>query len=446
MPPSAIVIGAGVAGLIAAQTLRNASFNVVVLEARQRIGGRISSETLFSNITVDAGAAWLEGVKGNPLAQLASSAGIKTQITTWDNFLTLTSKGKPVAPSDMKKAETLFTNFFDWVAITNDDGKFNTTSSLEDALQKFLATKPKPSTAVMQTLRWKLAFEVEEEYAAPLSSLSAMYFDSDTAYTGDYAMFPAGYSQVMRVLAAGLDVRYGDPVGTVTMQNNSIVIRTLRGTTYSAKYVVCTLPLGVLKAGVVRFVPALPARKALAIRRLGFGLLDKIILLFPEKFWDENYDLLDGFGQVNGQAGSPWPSLLFLDRVVGAPVVVAFNFGAQARHLERATDAQNVAEAMTVIRTSFGANVPDPIAHLITRWEADPFSRGAYSFIAAGAIPDDFTELARPIKSPNGGSLLTFAGEATSRTRPGTAPGAYLSGRLAAQRIIDQANLTTSKP
>jgi Flavin containing amine oxidoreductase len=71
--------------------------------------------------------------------------------------------------------------------------------------------------------------------------------------------------------------------------------------------------------------------------------------------------------QVNGKPGSPWPSLLFLDRVVGAPIVVAFNFGDQARRLEAASDAQCIEEAMGVIRASFGADVPDPVAHLVTR-------------------------------------------------------------------------------
>jgi monoamine oxidase len=75
----------------------------------------------------------------------------------------------------------------------------------------------------------------------------------------------------------------------------------------------------------------------------------------------------------------------------------------------------------------------------MSRWEADPFSRGSYSFIAAGATPDDFDALAKPVQSPSGSSLLAFAGEATSRMRPGTAPGAFLSGKQAAQRIIAHA-------
>ncbi len=70
------------------------------------------------------------------------------------------------------------------------------------------------------------------------------------------------------------------------------------------------------------------------------------------------------------------------------------------------------------------------------RWEADRFSRGSYSFIAAGATPEDFDALAKPVESGSGDSMLVFAGEATSRSRPGTAPGAFLSGKQAAQRII----------
>jgi polyamine oxidase len=78
-----------------------------VLEARQRIGGRISSELLYPNITVDAGAAWLEGTRGNPLAQLAASAGIPTRTTSWDNFLLLTSTGQPVNPTIIQNVSLL---------------------------------------------------------------------------------------------------------------------------------------------------------------------------------------------------------------------------------------------------------------------------------------------------------------------------------------------------
>jgi [histone H3]-N6,N6-dimethyl-L-lysine4 FAD-dependent demethylase len=110
--------------------------------------------------------------------------------------------------------------------------------------------------------------------------------------------------QVVEKLASGLNVRLGSVVTTITVSKDSITVELEEGNVLNAQYVICTVPLGVLKENQIHFEPKLPQHKLAAIERLGFGLLDKIVLLFPEKFWED--DSLDGFGQVSLLAVHPF--------------------------------------------------------------------------------------------------------------------------------------------
>ena len=115
---------------------------------------------------------------------------------------------------------------------------------------------------------------------------------------------------------------------------------------------------------------------------------------------------------------------------VAMPMLVAFHTGAHARDLERRSDDETVAGAVAALRATYGADTPAPLETHVTRWSADPFARGAYSFVAAAATPDDRIALATPL-----GRAVFFAGEATHAGYPSTVHGAYLSGIAAAKAV-----------
>ncbi len=202
-------------------------------------------------------------------------------------------------------------------------------------------------------------------------------------------------------------------------------VRTTRST-YDADAAVVTLPLGVLQKGDVRFTPALPARKQRAVDRMGMGLLDKCYLRFPRAFWGERYQL---FGHIGARTGR-WPEWYDVRRVVGEPVLLGFSATDFATHLERLSDREVVADAMSVLRTVFGRSVPDPTGVIVTRWGRDRWSYGSHSHLPPGSSPADHDALAAPV-----GRRLAFAGEATHRRFPATAHGAYLSGLRAAREV-----------
>ncbi|KAJ1630857.1 flavin-containing amine oxidoreductase-domain containing protein [Pavlovales sp. CCMP2436] len=220
----------------------------------------------------------------------------------------------------------------------------------------------------------------------------------------------------------------------------------------TADAVVVTLPLGVLKARKVFFEPPLPFKKMDAIKRLGFGTLNKVWLRFDSAFWAEKeggsdyFGFLPPVGREHGCCYLFWnlhridpaqPALLALlagkAAVVGgrakgsAPKCVCKGEGCDGGCSGR---EQAVEVAMDALRGIFGAAVPAPLAVHVTAWETDPFAMGTYSHIAVGATPADYDTLAEPH------GRVHFAGEATCATHPATASGAYLSGLRAAGEVL----------
>ena len=243
---------------------------------------------------------------------------------------------------------------------------------------------------------------------------------------GDDLILLSGYKSIVDFLARELTVRTcGEIVQHIGWSRAGVQVRTNKAT-HQADHVIVTLPLGVLKAGTVKFTPPLPAEKLEAIRGLGMGLLDKCVLRFPKVFWPPKQDWLE-YLPAGRNLWSEWVSLAHAGSL---PILIGFNAAETGREIEPWTDEQIVSSAMQTLRTLFGAGIPAPIDVQITRWAGDPFSLGSYSFNALGCRPKMRTDLEQSLD----GRVL-FAGEATSRKYFGTVHGAYLSGIRAAREI-----------
>ena len=182
----------------------------------------------------------------------------------------------------------------------------------------------------------------------------------------------------------------------------------------------------ILKKGNVIFSPQLPTRKVQAIQNLGMGVFDKVYLRFADRFWSREPTWFEYIGE-NPKA---WPMFLNIWKFNEQPILAAFNVGAFAQSLERQTDRDVINGAMTVLRTIYGKNTPEPIAAKVTRWGSDPYSLGAYSYIPKGETAANLDVLGEPVDN-----RLFFAGEATSSKDYATVHAAYLSGIRAADQI-----------
>jgi monoamine oxidase len=158
------------------------------------------------------------------------------------------------------------------------------------------------------------------------------------------------------------------------------------------------------------------------------GVLNKIFLQFDEVFWD---DTVDWIGIVPPDGLDPWVDWVTIGRTDDVPVLLGFAAGDFGRRVDTMGDEEAVASALATLRSAH-PDAPEPVDALVTRWGADEFARGSYSFAAVGSDPSMRDDLATPV-----GEQVYLAGEATSREHPSTVHGALLSGRRAAEQVLD---------
>jgi monoamine oxidase len=420
--PSVLVIGAGLAGLSAARDLHSAGVKVTVLEARDRIGGRIWTSRAWPDLPMDMGASWIHSTKGNPLTKLADQAAVARLATSYDSAIALDAAGQEI---DLSSAYALADK-----TIRAARAKAETRDSDQSLKDAILATPSwvQADDPTRRLIRHVVNGSVEAEYGGAWDEVSAWYFDEAAEFAGGDKLFPKGFDQITDHLAKGLTIRTGAVVASVVQSAAGVQVTLTDGAIVQADHVIVTVPLGVLKSGGIAFDPPLaPARQA-AIQTLGMGLLNKCMLRFDRIAWPADVDWIEWLGPRDGA----WSQWLSFAQVTGAPVLLAFHGGDEARRLERLSDAEVTAEAQRALKTMFGSDFPAPMATQITRWSQDPFTHGAYSFNATGTTPETRPALA----GADWGGRLIFAGEACEPDYWGTAHGALLSGRRAAAEIM----------
>ncbi|KAI1634452.1 flavin-containing amine oxidoreductase-domain containing protein [Biscogniauxia mediterranea] len=279
-------------------------------------------------------------------------------------------------------------------------------------------------------------------------SIGGWDIDAGNEWEGKHTMVVGGYQSVVAGLASSpsrLDVRKESVVKKIFYDSaggsGAARVECENGSTFEADYVVSTIPLGVLKHGSVEFHPPLPSTKTDAIGRLGYGILNKIILVYDEVFWDSSKDIFGCLrtplsrhslkqSEYASQRGRCF-QWFNVSNTSGIPVLLALMAGDAGFDTEHTKNDELVAEATEVLRGVFGAKVPQPIHSLVTRWGSDKFARGSYSSAGPSMQPDDYQTMAQPVGN------LFFAGEHTTETHPATVHGAYLTGLRAASEVID---------
>ncbi|KAL4896772.1 flavin-containing amine oxidoreductase-domain containing protein [Aspergillus ambiguus] len=302
----------------------------------------------------------------------------------------------------------------------------------------------------MRLLNWHFA-NLEYANATNVDQLSLSGWDQDMGneFEGEHSQVIGGYQQVpygLWSLPTKLDVRTNKIVSKISYDPTGLgkpktVVHCEDGDSFIADKVVFTGSLGVLKHGSIEFSPPLPDWKRGAINRLGFGVMNKVILVFEQPFWDTERDMFgllrepdnrDSMAQEDYSANRGRFYLFWnCMKTTGLPVLIALMAGDAAHQAERTPDADIIAEVTSQLRNVFkNSTVPDPLETIITRWRSDRFTHGSYSYVAAEALPGDYDLMAQSIGN------LHFAGEATCGTHPATVHGAYLSGLRAASEVI----------
>ncbi len=416
------VIGAGLAGLAAARELHGQGYEVVVVEARDRIGGRIWTSTKWSDMPLDFGATWIHGIQGNPLTDLAEQIKAKRLTTSYDRTETYNTLGQPLSQAEEVRMEDLRKKVFGTLEKAQDE---DADVSIRQVIEPLMHQFDKSSEAY-RFINFILSGEIEQEYSGSAAKLSAQWYDSAKEFDGDDALFVQGFRVIPEFLAQGLNIELGQVVKEIQWHQSPVRVITQK-TEFTADCVLVTLPLGVLQAGNVRFTPELPRNKQNAIAKLGMGVLNKCYLRFPKVFWPADVDWLEYVSERHGE----WTEWVSFKRAANMPILLGFNAADRGREMEGWSDRQIVASAMETLRKIYGRGIPEPTDYQITRWATDPFSLGSYSYNPVGAVPKMRQELAAPLEKSG-----FFAGEASNQDYFGTASGAYLSGLRAAKEIL----------
>ncbi len=424
-----IVVGAGVAGLTAARLLARAGRRVVVLEARERIGGRLHTERLGGRVT-DLGASWIHGIDDSPVHAATRALGMRDLEFTMGSFQ---AGGRPVAyfgPDGARLSGADAEAFIADVAAFDEEladtvAGIAAGASYADAVDATLARLDwQPDRAAR--VREYLQHRTEEQYGAWIADLDAHGLDDD-AVDGDEVVFPDGYDRLADGLAAGLDVRLETPVTRIEWAADGV--RVSAGTErFTAERAVLTVPVGVLQAGVIEIEPPLPAPQAAALAGLEMNAFEKVFLRFPERFWDADVYAI----RRQGPAGEWWHSWYDVTAMSGEPTLLTFAAGPCARAIREWDDERVVASVLAALREVTGPETPEPVHAHVTHWQDDPWSRGSYAFLRVGAEPADHERLAEPI-----GGVLHIAGETTWEEDPATVTAALRSGHRAAERILE---------
>ncbi|GGT09227.1 hypothetical protein GCM10010156_77600 [Planobispora rosea] len=435
-----IVIGAGLAGLAAANALASAGVEVLVLEARDRLGGRIRTAEIGGS-DIDLGAAWIHDPRGNPLTRLCERAGIPRLPYALDDLIAgvaLVGEGGVRVRSSLRSSLIRSAAGFEDAAAKSTartppsgapaasgsaagSGRETTLGVLIDA---YCATETDPGRR--EWMRFILRTAVETELAAPAADLSAAVLEVPEPYGGGDDVPGGGYRRLITALTPDAAIRTGAVVQAVRTDGSGVTVETADGRTERGSHVLITVPLGVLKAGMIGFQPALPEPKARAVAALGFGDFEKVVLRYDSRHWDET-----ATGFLIRHANTPLRAWIDATGPAGAPTLVALAAGPAGRALSALTEQEVLHRAQDVLATATGARLPAPAAWAVTGWRGDPFARGAYTHITPGAGTTAIEALAAPLA----GRVL-FAGEATCPVRFGHADGAFTSGIREAKRLL----------
>ena len=432
-----IVVGAGVSGLSAARALASQGQKVVVLEARDRIGGRLHTERLDGRVT-DLGASWIHGIDGGPLHKLTRSFGMADVEFTVGSYQ---PGGRPIAyygPDGARLSESAAEQFIADAARV----EVRLTAVIE-AMPPGNSYAEAARTAVAQVAEaegWDaersarvveyLDHRSEEQYGADSRLLDAHGLE-DEVIIGDEVVFPGGYDQLATNLAAGLDVRLEHVVTCVARVGaagveSGVVVETDRGT-FTAAQAVVTVPVGVLQSKCIAFDPPLPDAVTGALSKFRMNAFEKVFLRFPKRFWDDGVYAI----RRQGSAAKWWHSWYDLTDLHGEPTLLTFAAGECAQEIRNWSDERVVESVMASLREIYGERTLDPAHARITDWQGDEWAGGAYAYMARGCTAEDHTRIAEPIDG-----VLHLAGEATWEADPATVNAALCSGHRAAERIL----------
>jgi monoamine oxidase len=399
-----VIVGAGAAAYGAARELARAGLTFSIIEARDRLGGRVFTDRSLGE-PFDAGALFIHWAERNPWRAIAAELGVATSEESSGGSFQLYRDGKPLEAREMLLRRAAFGGFGARrrvAELNRDDVSFADLVAGDDEALR--------AAAAGDSL---FSMGDDPEHVSVL--------DYEQLWSGDDLVLPGGYGSLVAQALSQFPVALSTPARAVRWDGPGVVVETPAGA-LRARAVIVTVSAGVLQSGAIAFMPGLPQATLAALDGLHMGALTKIALTF-----DGHLGLGDetSLFEVAGKAGGAfsvyaWPR--------GRDIVVATLAGSYAREVIALGEAGAIDHAVGRIAGMIGEDARRRFrAGRLAGWAADPFALGSYS-LAKPRRPGVREALARPV-----GERIWFAGEATAGGGAMTAGGATLAGERAAK-------------
>lgn len=426
-----IIIGCGPAGIAAAidfQTIPSLKF--LLLEARNRVGGRVITDTTTfgSDSPVDLGAQWAHHYRSeNPLykhQQLSKDKHLNYHFILRSSSTPFVDiDGTRISSDKVEKAEEIFNQLCNKIK----DSSLSTDKSIYDLIKnEYNNYDPQIKRLI------DLFFGFIEQYEAlNLDQLSAKCFlKGDNGIPEWNLAMPNGFGTFIQEIVQQhqLPIELNSIVTRIDTSDSIVQVYTKDQRKFLSKYVLVTIPLGCLKTHSIEFIPKLPEWKQNAIDRMGVGINNKIFLQFPFVFWNSECTSILC-------TSSRFRFILFRSDTRIIYIKLAARV---ALEIEQENEQKIIDEVMILLRAIFSdRNVPDPIRFLITKWNQDPFAKGSYSSFTVDNDTQTLIDLARECND-----RIHWAGEHTDYDGTiGCVDSAFESGQREAKRIIEKLKL-----
>ncbi|CAG9860988.1 unnamed protein product [Phyllotreta striolata] len=495
-----IIIGAGMAGLSSAYHLtKNGFTDFVVLEARGRIGGRII-QIPVGNEKIELGANWIHGVLGNPVYELAMQHGLVDIMAypKPHRLVAATEQGKQVPFATLRETYEAYLCFLKrceeyYISqYTPPEGIDSVGDHIRLEIGLYLDKIQNQHEKCLKELIFDCLLKRETCISGcdDMSEIDLFELGSYEELQGGNIVLPNGYSSILEPLKSAIPIDnllMKHPVKTIkwtsrktkggsnnddsdsddsdrtviespsnsnqssrepscekTLNKHKVEVICDNGKKFLGDHIICTIPLGVLKhCANTMFQPPLSEHKLEAIDRLLFGTVDKILLEYDRPFLHPNITevllLWEADSDKETDISKNWYKKIYSFTKISETIILGWISGKEAEYMETLSNDIIIDVCTSILRKFLNDPfIPKPKNCVCTSWHSQPYTKGSYTAIAVGASQIDIELLAQPIyyddneKEP----VLLFAGEHTHSTFYSTVHGAYLSGRTAAQILM----------
>ncbi|KAK9501765.1 hypothetical protein O3M35_012436 [Rhynocoris fuscipes] len=476
--PEVIIIGAGIAGLSAAERLTASGLHkFTVIEATHRAGGRIHS-SWFGNVPVEIGASYIEG--GN-LANLAYTLASQESLLSspplrQDPFagICMTSCGEDVPLYVSRAAQECFRGIVSRAAdLYIDNRTAEECGTLHDYISKQidyeLASFPIMHRDLASRVMVSELIGLRNKIGSCLRRVSAKYFGSYAELSGGRVFIPTGMIGILAPLLRNMpdceNIRYCKPVSQIiwsskieyedankTKLRPRVQVVCCDGHVLKGDYVIVTLPLAFLKNHLGMFQPSLPEAKVNAINKLGVGHINQVYFEYSRPFWVwqegsirtcwRDDEIIDHNNWIN--------SIALIEEVPSSQQILSVTVSDDgAKCIEELSEVRIAEDFTALLRKILNdPTIPYPANVLRSKWSSCPYSLGATTYIPLGSNAGHICDYGRPVpdECQSEVPVLFFAGEGTAVGAYGTIHGARQSGIREAEKIIDYTKKFQGKP